>query len=54
MECQTAEVFYQDSTTEIIKKEFGSSDCKCSTHLFFIKDEKITEKILEEIGFSIF
>ncbi len=54
MECQTAEVFCQDPTTEIIKKGFGSSDCKCLTHLFFIKDEKKTEKILREIGFYIF
>jgi len=54
VECQTAEVFCQDPTTEIIKKGFGSSDCKCLTHLFFIKDEKKTEKILREIGFSIF
>lgn len=54
MECQTADVFCQDPTTEIIKKGYGSSDCKCLTHLFFIKDEKITEKILEEIGFFIF
>jgi len=54
MECQTAEVFYQDPTTEIIKKGFGSSDCKCLTHLFFIKDKKETEKILKEIGFSVY
>jgi Uri superfamily endonuclease len=54
MEYQTAEVFCQDPITEIIKKGFGSSDCKCLTHLFFIKDEKKTEKILREIGFSIF
>jgi sugar fermentation stimulation protein A len=53
-ECQTAEVFCQDLTTEIIKKGYGSSDCKCLTHLFFINDEKKTEKILEEIRFSIF
>jgi len=54
MECQTAEVFCQDPTTEIIKEGFGSSECKCLTHLFFIKDEKKTKKILEEIRFSIF
>ena len=54
MECQTAEVFYQDPTTEIIKKGYGSSDCKCLTHLFFINNEKKTEKILGEMGFSIF
>ena len=54
MECQTAEVLYQDPITEIIKKGFASSDCKCLTHLFFIKDKKKTEKILKEIGFSVY
>ena len=54
VECQTAEVFYQDPTTKIIKKGFGSSDCKCLTHLFFIKDKKKTEKILKGIGFSVY
>jgi len=52
MECQTAEVFYQDPTTEIIKKGFGSSDCKCLTHLLFVKNKKRIESILKEIGFS--
>ena len=52
MECQTAEVFCQDPTTEIIKKGFGSSDCKCLTHLFFMKNKKRIESILKEIGFS--
>ncbi len=52
MECQTAEVFCQDPTTEIIKKGFGSSDCKCETHLFYIKNKEKTENILEKIGFS--
>jgi len=54
VECQTAEVFYQNPTAEIIKKGFGSSDCKCLTHLFFIKDKKKTENILKEIGFSVY
>jgi len=53
-ECQTVEVFYQDPTTKIIKKGFGSSDCQCLTHLFFIGDKKKTKKILKEIGFSIY
>jgi len=54
MECQTAEVFCQDPTTEIIKKGFGSSDCKCVTHLFYIKNKERIKKILKEIGFSTF
>jgi Uri superfamily endonuclease len=52
IECQTAEVFYQDPTTEIIKKGFGSSDCKCVTHLFYIKDKEKIKKVLKEKGFS--
>jgi len=52
VECQTAEVFYQNSTTKIIKKGFGSSDCKCLTHLFFVKNKKQIESILKKIGFS--
>jgi len=51
IECQTAEVFYQDPNTEIIKKGFGSSDCKCLTHLFFVKNKKQIESILKKIGF---
>ena len=53
-ECQTAELFLNDSTAEIVKKGFGSSDCKCFTHLFFVQDKKNKERILKEIGFSIF
>ncbi len=51
-ECQTAEVFYQDPTTELTKKGFGSSDCKCVTHLFYIKEKEKIEKVLKEKGFS--
>ena len=53
LENKKAKIFCQDPTTEIIKKGFGSSDCKCLTHLFFIKDKKKTEKILKETGFSV-
>jgi len=52
VECQTAEVFCQDPNSEIIKKGFGSSDCKCLTHLFFVKNKKRIESILKEIDFS--
>lgn len=52
IECKIADVFNKEPVCELVKKGFGSSDCKCLTHLFFIKDKKKTEKILEEIGFS--
>ena len=54
MECQTAEIFYQDPITEIIKKGFGSSDCKCVAHLFYIKNKELLRNVLKEIGFSIY
>jgi len=54
VECQTTEVFCQDPAIKIIKKGFGSSDCRCLTHLFFVKDKKKTEKILKKIGFSVY
>ena len=54
VECKNAEVFCQNPATEIIKKGFGSSDCRCLTHLFFVKDKKKTVKILKKIGFSVY
>lgn len=54
VECQAAELFCQDPAIKIIKKGFASSDCKCLTHLFFIKDKMKAEKILKEIGFSVY
>ena len=37
---------------KIVKKGFGSSDCKCVTHLLYIKDKEKIEKTLKEKGFS--
>lgn len=53
IECEIAEVFYKNPFTEIVIKGFGSSDCKCATHLFYIKNKEKTEKILKKMGFSI-
>jgi len=38
IECETAEIFYRNPFTETVRKGFGSSDCKCETHLFYIKN----------------
>jgi len=54
IECETAEIFYRNPFTETVRKGFGSSDCKCEIHLFYIKNTERIEKILREIGFSIF
>jgi Uri superfamily endonuclease len=51
VECKTADIFYKEFTCDIVKKSFGSSDCKCVTHLFYIKNKEKTENILEKIGF---
>ena len=52
IECETAEAFYRNPFTEIVRKGFGSSDCKCETHLFYIKNKERIKKFLKEIGFS--
>ncbi|MCK4240438.1 MAG: GIY-YIG nuclease family protein [Candidatus Atribacteria bacterium] len=52
IECEIADVFNEETTCELLKKGFGSSDCKCLTHLFYIKNKEQTESILEKIGFS--
>ncbi len=52
IECKTAYVFNEEHTCEIVKKGFGSSDCKCVSHLFYIKNKERIEKFLKEIGFS--
>jgi len=54
IECETAEVFYRNPFTETVRKGFGSSDCKCASHLFYIKNKERIEKVLKKIGFSIF
>lgn len=54
IECKTAGVFNEEPTCEIVKKGFGSLDCKCLSHLFYLKDREKTEKILEKIGFCIY
>jgi len=52
IECKTADVFNEQPISEIVKKGFGSSDCKCLTHLFYINDKEKAEKILEKMHFS--
>lgn len=52
IECEIANVFNKELSCEIVKKGFGSSDCNCLTHLFYIKNKEKVESILEEIGFS--
>ncbi len=52
IECETTDVFNKEPICEIVKKGFGSSDCKCLTHLFCIKNKDKAEKILEKIDFS--
>jgi Uri superfamily endonuclease len=52
IECETAGIFNKELTCEIVKKGFGSSDCKCTTHLFYLKNKEQVENILKKIGFS--
>ncbi len=51
IECKTADIFSKEHTCELVKKGFGSSDCKCVTHLFYIEDKEKIERVLKEKGF---
>ncbi len=52
MECKMANFFDKSSFAEVVKNGFGSSDCKCPSHLFRIKDKNRVEKDLRKIGFE--
>lgn len=54
IECKIVDVFNEELTGELVEKGFGSSDCKCLSHLFYLKDREKTEEILEKKGFSIY
>ncbi len=48
-ECMTAS-YYNSKTFPI--ERFGSSDCKCASHLFYYQDREQLEKIAEELGYQ--
>lgn len=50
-ECETAETL-NESYLPI--KNFGSSDCKCISHLFYLKDTNNLEGILRNLNFHKF
>ncbi|GAB4112174.1 MAG: GIY-YIG nuclease family protein [Candidatus Caldatribacteriota bacterium] len=54
VECSTARIFCQDKNTKVIRKKFGSSDCRCISHLFLIQNTEKIEQILKNIGFFIY
>ena len=49
-ECVTASN-YHSSASPI--ERFGSSDCKCVSHLFYDQDRDKLEKMAEELGYQI-
>jgi len=54
IECKTVGIFNRNFVGTMVKKGFGSSDCKCLSHLFYLKDRERTEKILEKKGFCVY
>ncbi len=47
-ECRIAQFLYKKGYSFINK--FGSSDCKCPSHMFFIKDTTGINQLLNKIG----
>lgn len=54
IECSTAELLGQDTNAKVIKNGFGSSDCQCLSHLFYIQNIEKIEQILKKIGFFVY
>ena len=50
-ECTTARCF---EANFLFVKNFGSSDCTCSSHLFYSKSERRFKKFLEKLHFTRF
>lgn len=46
-ECEISKIFNQDSF--IFIKNFGSSDCKCKSHLFYSKNLKEIKTLLKSV-----
>jgi len=51
-ECQTASKLYKKNCGFVNK--FGSSDCRCPSHLFFIRKSSLVEGLLKKEGFRKF
>lgn len=53
-ECQVARRIYSEISPQVIRR-FGSSDCRCPGHLFYLKDKTSKVKsLLERSDFTPF
>ena len=47
-ECDLANFLYNNLEGKIIVEEFGASDCKCRSHLFYFKQVLLADIICDE------
>ncbi len=53
IECLTARKILEEVNTPLVAKKFGSSDCGCPTHLFYLdQSEKLARGLLKRLNFN--
>ena len=53
VECLTARKTLERPNPPLIAKKFGSSDCRCPTHLFYLNQSgELTRDLLKKLNFS--
>jgi Uri superfamily endonuclease len=55
IECLTARKILEEINTPLLGKKFGSSDCKCPTHLFYLnQSKKLARDLLKRLNFNLY
>ncbi len=53
IECLAARKILEEVNTPLVAKKFGSRDCSCSTHLFYLNQSaKLARDLLKGLNFS--
>jgi Uri superfamily endonuclease len=54
VECEITNILLKSNIVDVVKKGFGSSDCKCITHFLRVKNNKKMNEILNNNKFILY
>ena len=53
IECLAARKILEEANTPLVAKKFGSRDCRCPTHLFYLDQSgRLTRGLLKRLNFN--
>jgi len=53
VECLTARKILEEANTPLVAKKFGSRDCSCPTHLFYLNQSaRLAKDLLKRLNFN--